>query len=79
MFFASDNTSGVPEPVLKALAAVNLSLFLGTAVMQSATDPVAALGGLPAVLLFMATELVAGALVFLWWTRAASGREARFG
>lgn len=63
----------------KALAAVNLSLFLGTAVMQSATDPVAALGGLPAVLLFMATELVAGALVFLWWTRAASGREARFG
>ena len=29
MFFASDNTSGVPEPVLKALAAVNEGFSLG--------------------------------------------------
>ena len=38
----------------KALSAINLAFFLGAALMQSTTGVVAALYGLPAVLLFMA-------------------------
>ena len=52
----------------KALAAINLAFFLGTALMQSITGAVAALAGLPAVLLFMAATLLAGTLVFLAYT-----------
>ena len=53
----------------KALAAVNLAFFLGAALMQSVTGAVAALAGLPAVLLFMATALLVGTLIFLAYTR----------
>lgn len=53
----------------KALAAVNLAFFLGTALMQSVTGAVAALAGLPAVLLFMAAALALGVLIFLIYTR----------
>ncbi|WP_439373969.1 MFS transporter [Bradyrhizobium sp. PMVTL-01] len=53
----------------KALAAVNLAFFLGTALMQSVTGAVAALAGLPAVLLFMAAALAFGVLIFLIYTR----------
>lgn len=52
----------------KALAAVNLAFFLGAALMQSVTGAVAALAGLPAVLLFMAAMLALGALIFLAYT-----------
>jgi predicted MFS family arabinose efflux permease len=52
----------------KALAAVNLAFFLGAALMQSTTGAVAALAGLPSVLLFMAAALVFGTLVFLAYT-----------
>ncbi|MBJ7407451.1 MAG: MFS transporter [Bradyrhizobium sp.] len=52
----------------KALAAVNLAFFLGAALMQSATGAVAALAGLPAVLLFMAAMLTLGVLIFLAYT-----------
>jgi len=52
----------------KALSAINLSFFLGAALMQSATGVVAALLGLPAVLLFMAAVLVIGTTVFLLYT-----------
>ncbi|TPQ35637.1 MFS transporter [Bradyrhizobium guangdongense] len=52
----------------KALAAVNLAFFLGAALMQSITGAVAALAGLPAVLLFMATGLTIGSLIFLAYT-----------
>ncbi|MGL9619886.1 MFS transporter [Bradyrhizobium sp. U531] len=52
----------------KALAAVNLAFFLGTALMQSITGAVAAFAGLPAVLLFMAIALIVGVLVFLAYT-----------
>ncbi|MBR1127436.1 MFS transporter [Bradyrhizobium iriomotense] len=54
----------------KALAAVNLAFFLGTALMQSVTGAVAALAGLPAVLLFMAAALAFGVLIFLTYTTA---------
>ncbi|OCK54353.1 MFS transporter [Bradyrhizobium sp. LMTR 3] len=52
----------------KALSAVNLAFFLGVALMQSATGVVAALLGLPAVLLFMAAALIVGTVVFLLYT-----------
>lgn len=52
----------------KALAAVNLAFFLGAALMQSVTGAVAALAGLPAVLLFMAAMLAFGVLIFLAYT-----------
>lgn len=54
----------------KALSAVNLAFFLGAAFMQSTTAGVAALFGLPAVLLFMAGALVIGTALFLIYTRA---------
>ncbi|WGD50045.1 MFS transporter [Bradyrhizobium sp. CB1650] len=53
----------------KALAAINLAFFLGAALMQSTTGAVAALAGLPAVLLFMAAMLLFGTLIFLVYTR----------
>ena len=55
----------------KALAAINLAFFLGAALMQSLTGAVAALAGLPAVLLFMAAALLFGTLIFLAYTRTA--------
>ena len=52
----------------KALSAINLAFFLGAALMQSTTGVVAAVLGLPAVLLFMAAVLVIGTAVFLLYT-----------
>jgi predicted MFS family arabinose efflux permease len=57
----------------KALSAVNLAFFLGAALMQSSTAGVAALFGLPAVLLFIAAALIIGTALFLVYTRAQSG------
>jgi predicted MFS family arabinose efflux permease len=52
----------------KALAAVNLAFFLGTALLQSITGLIAVAWGLPAVLIFMAAALIVGVLVFLVYT-----------
>jgi predicted MFS family arabinose efflux permease len=52
----------------KALSAINLAFFLGTALMQSATGVVATFLGLPAVLLFIAAALIIGIVVFLLYT-----------
>ena len=52
----------------KALSAINLAFFLGAALMQSATGVVAALAGLPAVLVFMAAVLMVGTCLFLVYT-----------
>lgn len=57
-----------PQNAGKALSAVNLAFFLGTALMQSATGLVATAFGLPAVLVFMALMLVVGIGVFLVFT-----------
>jgi predicted MFS family arabinose efflux permease len=60
----------------KALSAINLAFFLGTALLQSVTGGVAAAYGLPAVLLFLAVALTIGTTVFLLYTRQApSGRD----
>jgi predicted MFS family arabinose efflux permease len=56
----------------KALSAINLAFFLGAALMQSVTGVVAALYGLPAVLLFMAAVLAFGSLLFLISTQPAA-------
>jgi hypothetical protein len=53
----------------RAFAATNLALFLGTALLQSLTGMVAARFGLPAVMMFVAAWLAAGALTFLVYTR----------
>ncbi|MFB9269301.1 MFS transporter [Bradyrhizobium erythrophlei] len=54
----------------KALSAVNLAFFLGAALLQSTTAGVAALFGLPAVLLFLAGALLIGTTLFLIYTKA---------
>jgi MFS family permease len=53
----------------KALSAINLAFFLGTALMQSASGVVATAYGLPAVLLFMAATLIVGTVVFVVYTQ----------
>ena len=58
-----------PQMAGRALAATNLSLFLGTALLQSATGVVAALYGLPSVMMFVAIALAVGTLIFLVYTR----------
>lgn len=60
----------------KALSAVNLSFFLGTAVLQSVTSPIAAAWGLPAVLIAMAIFLVTATVAFFVLTRPAAPRLA---
>lgn len=62
------------DNVGKAMSAVNLSFFLGTAVMQSVTSPIAAAWGLPAVLISMAVFLTLFTLVFFVLTRPAAQR-----
>jgi predicted MFS family arabinose efflux permease len=56
----------------KALSAVNLCFFLGTAVLQSVTSPIAAAWGLPAVLIAMAIFLSTATIAFFVLTRPAS-------
>jgi predicted MFS family arabinose efflux permease len=55
----------------RALAATNLAVFLGTALLQSATGVVAAKYGLAAVLMFVAGALAVGALTFFVYTQPA--------
>ncbi|NEU99884.1 MFS transporter [Bradyrhizobium uaiense] len=55
----------------KALSSVNLAFFLGAALLQSSTAGVAALFGLPAVLLFIAFALVIGTVLFWLYTSTA--------
>jgi hypothetical protein len=59
-----------PQNTGKALSAINLAFFLGAALMQSSTGLVAAIYGLPAVLLYMAATMLIGTIVFLLYTKA---------
>ncbi|WP_298276698.1 MFS transporter [uncultured Bradyrhizobium sp.] len=56
----------------KALSSVNLAFFLGAALLQSSTAGVAALFGLPAVLLFIAAALLIGTALFWVYTSTAA-------
>lgn len=56
----------------KAMSAVNLAFFLGTATMQSGTGLIASLWGLPAVLMAMAGFLAVCAAIFFILTRPSA-------
>jgi predicted MFS family arabinose efflux permease len=61
-----------PAMAGRGLSATNLSLFLGTALLQSATGVVATLYGLPSVMMFVAAALATGAVTFIVYTRPTS-------
>jgi MFS family permease len=68
LIFGIANQLVDPQNAGKALSAINLAFFLGAALMQFSTGAVAAIYGIPAVLLFMAATLVVGVIVFLLYT-----------
>lgn len=74
LVYAMVRQAVAPENIGKALSASNLAFFLGTAVMQTITSPVAAYWGLPAVLIVMAACLMTGALIFFALTRPSALR-----
>ena len=74
LIYAMVRQAVAPEDIGKALSAANLAFFLGTAVMQSITSPVAAYWGLPAVLIVMAGCLTIGAVIFFALTRPVGVR-----
>ncbi len=74
LVYAMVRQAVTPDNIGKALSASNLAFFLGTAVMQSITSPVAAYYGLPAVLIVMAVCLTTGALIFFALTGPAAQR-----
>ncbi len=53
LLFAMGRTLISADQAGKALAAINLSFFVGAALVQGSTGPVASLGGVPAVLAFV--------------------------
>jgi predicted MFS family arabinose efflux permease len=69
LIFAMTRAVVPPEQVGKALSAVNLSFFLGAAVLQAATGPVAALGGIGAALAFLAVAVLVATGLFVCFTR----------
>ncbi|UFN50613.1 MFS transporter [Roseomonas sp. OT10] len=73
--FALTRAAVAPDQVGKALSAVNLSFFLGAAVLQPASGLVASNWGIGAALTFLALALAGCTLGFLLLTRGA-GRPA---
>lgn len=73
LIFAMTRAVVPPEQAGKALSAVNLSFFLGAAVLQAATGPVAALGGIGAALIFLAGAVLVASALFVAFTRPRAG------
>jgi len=71
LLFAMTTQLMGPAMAGRGLAATNLSLFLGTALLQSVTGVVATLYGLPDVMMFVAAALATGALTFIIYTKPA--------
>jgi predicted MFS family arabinose efflux permease len=69
LIYAMTRQVSAVENVGKAMSAVNLSFFLGTAVLQSVTSPIAAAWGLPSVLIAMAVFLTLCVVIFFVLTR----------
>ncbi|RKK02489.1 MFS transporter [Pseudoroseomonas wenyumeiae] len=67
--FAMTRALVPPEQAGKALSAVNLSFFLGTAVLQAASGPVAAAWGIGAALVFLALANLVCTAFFMATTR----------
>lgn len=72
LVFAMTRAVVPPAEAGKALSAVNLSFFLGGAVLQAATGPVAAAGGVAMALAFLGAMVLLSTALFL----AATRREA---
>ena len=65
-----DPSNGRGRGYGKAVSAINLAFFVGTAMMQSLTDPIAGRRGLMAMLLFMGGAVPVNTLAFLLLTSA---------
>ena len=76
LIYAMARDAAGPGNTGKALSATNLAMFLGTALMQSATGVIASFAGLAAVLASMAAFLLVGTLAFYIQTRNASRLKA---
>lgn len=64
LLFAMGRAAVSPDKAGKALAAVNLSFFVGAAVLQALTTPVAAVWGLSAVMGFLGLVVLAATAAF---------------
>ncbi len=73
LVFAMGREAVPPEHAGKALAAINLSVFAGAAVLQGITSPVASYWGLPAVMIFLGGALMLASCLFWWFTRSKRG------
>ncbi|MFC7610358.1 hypothetical protein [Teichococcus aestuarii] len=69
LIFAMTRAAVPPEEAGKALSAVNLSFFAGAAVLQAATGPVAAAGGVGMAIGFLGAMVLLGTVLFLGATR----------
>lgn len=73
LIFAMTRAAVPPEEAGKALSAVNLSFFAGAAVLQAATGPVAAAGGVGMAIGFLGAAMLLGTVLFLGATRQRRG------
>ena len=73
LIFAATRALVPPEQTGKALSAVNLSFFLGAAVLQPGSGVVASRAGTGAALLFLALVVLLCTLVFAWLGRPRAG------
>jgi len=69
LVFALTRATVAPERAGKAMSAVNLSFFAGAAILQAASGPVAAVGGIGWAILFLAAALAGCTLAFLALSR----------
>lgn len=72
LIFAIARSSVPTEQTGKAMSAVNLAFFGGAAVLQAASGPVVAQGGIGAGLLFFALATAAATILFFWLTPRAT-------
>lgn len=68
LLFAMGREAVTPDKAGKALSAINLSFFVGAAVLQSATGPIAAAWGMSAVLVFLALVMLGCTVLFVVYT-----------
>jgi predicted MFS family arabinose efflux permease len=69
LIFAMTRAVVAPDQVGKAMSAVNLSFFAGAAVLQAASGPVGAAGGVGVALAFFAGAVLLGTALFVATTR----------
>lgn len=74
LIFAMTRAAVPPDEAGKALSAVNLSFFLGAAVLQAASGPVGASHGPGAAIGFLGACVLACTVLFLATTRRAEAR-----